>query len=199
MSPVTHFLFGWAVANVDPRFSTRERAAITIAGVIPDIDGLGVVAEVLTRHTSHPLLWFSQYHHMMHNLTFAVVVALAAFFSARRRWETAILAFASFHLHLVCDLVGARGPDGYDWPIPYWLPWSTAGAWSWSGQWGLNSWPNFLITGILLALMFYLAWNRGHSPLEMISGRADQAFVRTLRQRFPSSSDKAKGAASATP
>jgi hypothetical protein len=55
---------------------------------------------------------------------------------------------------------------------------------TWSGQWQLNAWPNFAITGALLALMFYLAWRRGFSPLEMVSGRADRAFVKALRERF---------------
>jgi hypothetical protein len=32
-------------------------------------------------------------------------------------------------------------------------------------------------------LTFYLAWERGYSPLEMISKRADVAFVAALRQR----------------
>jgi hypothetical protein len=53
-----------------------------------------------------------------------------------------------------------------------------------SGQWQLNAWPNFVITGILLIAMFYLAWKRGYSPLEMISRKGDAAFVDTLRHRF---------------
>ena len=48
MSPVTHFLFGWMVANTTD-FSRRERAIVAIAGVIPDVDGLGVIPEILTR------------------------------------------------------------------------------------------------------------------------------------------------------
>jgi len=31
---------------------------------------------------------------------------------------------------------------------------------------------------------FYLAWKRGYSPLEMVSGKVDEAFVETLRKRF---------------
>ncbi len=76
MSPVTHFLVGWMVANVPARIGRRERAAIALAGVAPDLDGLGAIPEVLTRHSAHPLLWFTQYHHVLgHNLVFAVVVA----------------------------------------------------------------------------------------------------------------------------
>ena len=75
MSPVTHFLTGWVLAN-SVRLDRRGMAAVTVAAVIPDIDGIGIVAEVLTRHSSHPLLWFSEYHHALHSLAFAVVVAM---------------------------------------------------------------------------------------------------------------------------
>jgi membrane-bound metal-dependent hydrolase YbcI (DUF457 family) len=188
MSPATHFLVGWMVAN-STELNRRERAAVAVAGVIPDLDGLGIVAEVLTRGTSHPLPWFSQYHHTLHNLSFALLVSALSFWLAQRRWKTAALAFLSFHLHLLGDLVGARGPDGYQWPIPYLLPFSRAWEWTWEGQWALNAWPNFVLTIALLLATFYLAWKRGFSILEMLSTRADQALVRTLRARFSLSGD----------
>lgn len=184
MSPVTHFLLGWMVAN-SAALNRRERAAVAIAGVIPDVDGLGAPIEALTVSTKHPLLWFSDYHHTFHNLTFALVVTAIAFLIATRRWKTAALVFLSFHLHLLGDLLGARGPDGHQWPIPYLLPFSRAWELTWSGQWGLNAWPNFALTGILMAATFYLAWRRGFSPLEIISQRADTAFVEVLHRRFP--------------
>lgn len=187
MSPVTHFLVGWMVANVPSRVGRRERAAIALAGVAPDLDGLGAIPEFLTKHSSHPLLWFTEYHHVLgHNLAFAVIVAVVCFAVARqRRWLTALLAFVSLHLHLLGDVVGARGPDGYQWPVPYLAPFSERWTWTWSGQWALNAWPNFVITGVCLVLTFYLAWRRGYSPIEMVSPRADRAFVAALRARFP--------------
>jgi len=185
MSPITHFLISWAVAG-SARLDQRERAIVTLAGVAPDLDALGIIPEVLTRHSAHPLPWFSDYHHVLgHNLGLALVVTAVSFFLARQRWKTAALAALTFHLHLLCDLVGARGPDGYQWPIPYLLPFSRAVQWSWHGQWALNAWPNFAITGAALMLAFWLAWDRGFSPLEMVSRRADAAFVAALRQRFP--------------
>lgn len=184
MSPITHFLVGWMVSN-SATLNRRERALVAIAGVIPDIDGFGAIPEVLTRNTARPLTWFSDYHHTMHNATFAIAVAVAAYFLAARRWKTALLTFLSFHLHLLGDLLGARGPDGDAWPIPYLLPFSRAWEWTWEGQWALNAWPNFVITFALLGATFYLAWRRGFSPLEMFSARADRSFVAVLRKRFP--------------
>ncbi|MDZ4164138.1 MAG: metal-dependent hydrolase [Smithellaceae bacterium] len=185
MNPLTHLLVGWTLANADSTLNRWERTAITLAGVVPDLDGLGLVAEVLTRGSKHELLWWSTYHHAaLHNLTFALLVAVLGFAVCGRRWRLALLAFVSFHLHLLGDLIGSRGPDKDHWPMSYLTPFSEAWQLAWAGQWELNAWPNFLLTGLLLALCFYLAWKRGHSPLEMISARADQALVQTLRHRF---------------
>ena len=77
MSPVTHFFAGWLLASVSPTgrpttLTRREKALVVAAAVAPDIDGLGIVPELLTRNTSHPLLWFSEYHHSLHTLAFAL-------------------------------------------------------------------------------------------------------------------------------
>lgn len=185
MSPVTHFLVGWLVANT-ASLDRRERAAVTLAGVVPDVDAFGIFAEIFTRESGRPLPWFSDYHHVLaHNLGFGLLVTGASFLVATRRWKTAALAFLSFHLHLVGDVVGGRGLDGYHWPIPYLLPFSNARHWTWEGQWGFNAWPNFLITGVALAVTLFMAWKQGYSPLEMLSTSVDRAFVETLRHRFP--------------
>ena len=184
MSPITHLLISWDIANVLP-FERRDRTLVTLAGVIPDLDGLGAIPELLTRNSTHPLFWYADYHHILgHNLLFGVIVALGSLALATKRWQTGLLAFLIFHLHLLGDVVGARGPDGYQWPIPYLYPFSEAWQLAWQGQWLLNAWPNFVITGVAMFLMFWLAWKRGFSPLEMVSAAADHAFVQTLRNRF---------------
>ncbi len=183
MSPVTHFLTGWVLAN-SVALSRRDRALVTWSVVIPDVDGLGIVAEVLTRNSSHPLLWFSRYHHSLHNFSFAFFIALLAFALSEQRWKTSAMCFLGFHLHLLEDLLGSRGPDGDQWPIAYLAPFSSALNLTWRGQWLLNAWPNFVITMVLLGITFYLAWERGYSPLEMVSQHMDRAFVEALRKRF---------------
>lgn len=184
MSPITHFLTGWVFAN-SLFLEKTDRALVTLACVAPDIDGLGLVPELLTRNSDHPLLWFSQYHHSLHTLPFAIGVAMFAFLLASQKWKTALLSFFSFHLHLIEDLLGSRGPDGFQWPIPYLKPFSNAFNLTWSGQWALNSWPNVLLTIVLLGITLRLAWRQGFSPLEMISAKLDSQFVVTLRNRFP--------------
>ena len=184
MNPASHFLLSWTIANTAdiPR---RDRVLVTLSGVIPDIDGVGIIAELLTENTSMPLIWYSKYHHVLgHNLGLGLILVVTVFLLSIKRWVSAVLALLAFHLHLLGDLVGSRGPDGYQWPIPYFLPFSTDWALTWEGQWELNAWPNILITLLILGITLFLAWKRGHSPLEMISLKADTALVAGLRNRF---------------
>jgi inner membrane protein len=186
VSPITHFFIGWVVANSVPSLNKRERAMVTWASVVPDVDGLGIIAERLTQNSGHPLNWWSDYHHVLgHNLGFAIVIAALAATFAKHRIRVTLLVLFSFHLHLLADLVGARGPDGDQWPIPYLLPFSNQMQLTWSGQWALNAWPNFLITAIFIGTTVLLARRRGFSPLEMFSRKADAVFVNALRTRFP--------------
>jgi len=184
MNPFTHFFISWAVAN-SVALNRRDRALVTVAGIVADIDGLGVIAEIATRDAEQPIRWWSQYHHVFgHNLGFAFAVGAAVLIFATRRRVAVLLALFSFHLHLFCDIIGARGPDGYQWPIPYLLPFSDHWQLVWEGQWALNAWPNFAITVLFMGTAFYLAWQRGFSFLEMFSRRADKLLIRTLRNRF---------------
>ena len=185
MNVIEHFFIGWCVASLSPALSDRERTIVTLAAVIPDVDGLGLLIEIPTRNSAHPILWWTEYHHVLaHNVGFAMLVAIAAFALATHRTRTTILTIVSFHSHILGDLIGARGPDGYQWPIPYFLPFSSTPELSWDGQWALNAWQNFVITGLALAVTFVLAWRRGYSPVGVFSRRADQLFVRALRARF---------------
>jgi len=65
------------------------------------------------------------------------------------------------------------------------LPFSKSVHLVWSGQWALNSWPNMVITAVLIGAALMWARQRGFSPLEMISARLDAGFVRAIRARFP--------------
>ena len=181
MSPVNHLLTGWLVANSNESFTARERMAITLACVIPDLDGLGIIAESLTHGSFR---WWGDFHHVLaHNLLFGSVLSLLVYLFFRRNWMVAGFVFITFHLHLIEDLLSGRDGDGYTWSIQYLYPFSN-NEWVWSGQWELNAWPNFFVIIFLLLLTFYLAWKRAYSPIEMISRRADEIFVSSLRERF---------------
>ncbi|HYI13070.1 MAG TPA: hypothetical protein VEK57_28750 [Thermoanaerobaculia bacterium] len=113
-----------------------------------------------------------------------IVAGWAAFLARGRRWLTAGVAFVAVHLHLLGDLVGSRGPDEYQWPIPYLYPFSAEPQLTWAGQWHLNAWPNIAFTAALIVATTALAWARGYSVVSLMSSRGDRAFVDVLRQRF---------------
>jgi hypothetical protein len=115
-------------------------------------------------------------------MIFGLMYAVFAFCCATRRSATALLALASFHLHLLGDLVGSRAPDEI-WNIPYLLPFSGR-EFYWSGQWPLNSWQNGVITLTFIVFGLYQAWYRGISPVELFSARGNQHVVQALRDRF---------------
>lgn len=184
MNLITHALLGWSAASLPRGLRRGEKAWVVAAAIAPDLDGLGIVAELLTRHSEQPLFWWSLYHHVLgHNLLFAVVLTAAAW-AATRRGKVALLVLLSVHLHLLTDLIGSRGPDGYQWPIPYLWPFSEAAQWTVPWQWELNAWPNVAISLALLVHLFWLAWKQGTSPLAFFSSRANEVFVNTLRSRF---------------
>ncbi|WP_446007998.1 metal-dependent hydrolase [Candidatus Electrothrix sp.] len=193
MSPVTHLFIGWLTANT-AQVNRRELIMITIAGIIPDADGLVIIGDFFAGKSKEQLELWSTYHHVLgHNIGFAFLVIMTAYLLARtRKLITALLAGISFHLHLLGDLIGSRGPDGHQWPIPYLQPFSESWQWVWQGQWALNSWQNILITILALGIIFSLAWKRGYSPLDMISSKADRMFILALRTRFgiPGNEDK---------
>ncbi len=187
MSPLTHVLCSWMLAQRGE--TRRDRACITLAGIAPDFDGFGIIPDFFTKESLEPTNMWGAYHHVLgHNLGAALVIMVVVASVAKQRVLTVWLAGVSFHLHLFCDLIGGQGPDGHHWPMNYLAPFADW-VWIWSGQWALNAWPNFVLTGCLLVATVCLALYRGFSPLEMVSLRADEAFVMTLRNRFEKKSE----------
>ncbi|MCK6490580.1 MAG: metal-dependent hydrolase [Planctomycetes bacterium] len=183
MSPATHLLLSWLIAQGGR--DRRERLAITLAGVAPDADGLGLVAGLATGSLDRAQDWYHQWHHQVtHPLVAGVVMALAAWAWCHRSWRVLWLALAAFHLHLLCDVAGSRGPDGDQWGIPYLAP-LCSWTWTWDGQWELNAWPNFLTTLTAEAAILALAWTRGISPVELLSPGLDRRFIALLRRWLP--------------
>ena len=186
MNIVTHFLLSWAVAEQLP-CSDRDRALITWAGAAPDLDGLGVVVDSMARISGHaPTDWYLRYHHqLLHGLPGALMLALLAAALARKRGLTFWAVLLTVHLHLLCDIVGSRGPTLDDiWPIHYLAPLSSALTLSWSGQWPLNGWQNASITLLLLLYGFARSVTAGRSPLLVIHRGANRVFVDTVRARW---------------
>ncbi len=184
MHLTTHLLVSWTVANIK-QLEKRDRGLVTLGGIIPDIDAAGLFIGLIIGEKEAAFRWHTHYHHVLtHNLFLAILISISALFMARQRLITSLLTFFSFHLHILGDLVGSRGPDGYQWPISYLFPLTDSWQLIWHGQWELNAWPNILITIILLSWTIYLAWKRGYSPVEFLSPSADKTFAKELQKRF---------------
>jgi inner membrane protein len=184
MSPLTHLLASWIVA-AKTTDNLRDRRLVTLAGIAPDLDGLGIFADMAHgAFTTGKFYYYPQYHHWLtHGLPAALgcSVLLAAF--ARHRWRVLWLSLATFHLHLLCDLAGSRGPDRSDfWPIFYFGPILQHPMWIWRHQWPLDGWQNFAITIALLLWSLALALKMGDSFVGVFNRHADQVFVRVLQK-----------------
>src|SRR5262245_26818452 len=123
MSPITHFLASWTVAD-GARLRGRDQALVTWCGVLPDLDGLGVLVDWSNRLLGRPTSWYVEYHHaLLHGLLGAIVIPAALSALAVKRLRVFAIGFVAAHLHFLCDLVGSRGPDVDDvWPIRYLAP-----------------------------------------------------------------------------
>jgi len=186
MNVLTHFFAGWALAEASTT-NARDRALVTWASVLPDLDGLTILPDLANKALGRPESdFYFRYHHVWtHGLPAAVVTELAAFLLGQRKLRAALLCLLAFHIHLLFDLVGSRGPTTADiWPIGYLEPLSWRWTVSWNGQWVLNDWRNVLLSALLIALSLVFAVRRGYSPVSLFSRRADAAVVATLRARF---------------
>lgn len=185
MSPITHLLASWALAEASVK-DRRKRIHIALAGVAPDLDGLGVVIDIANRFLGRPESeWFATQHHwLLHGVFGGILAVVVSGLLGMRDWRVLLLVFASFHLHLLCDLVGSRGPSPGDvWPIHYLGPFSRELTASWGHQWALNAWQNMLITASLIVWMLYRGVTCGTTVVSLLSEHADLAVVQTLRNR----------------
>ena len=185
MHPITHFLASWTVGDLTLEDS-RDRTLVTLCGIAPDLDGLGVVVEEVNRLLGRPSTWyFGEYHHaLLHGLPAALALPSVFALFARNRLRTFLVGVLVVHLHYLCDLIGSRGPAADDiWPIAYLAPLSDRWTLQWPGQWPLNAWPNVLFTTCMIGYALYRAVQSGYSPVSVLSTAADRVFVETVRNR----------------
>jgi inner membrane protein len=170
----THLVLSWLTGcRIRQR---RDRILIAWSGVAPDLDGLTVLAGIEA---------YGRWHHTLtHGLVAAIGMSLLVATLATDFRRVFAFAFAAFHLHLMCDLLGS----GREWPIAYLYPFSTHEFFSPVG-WGLTGWQNIAITAAALAACGFTAVRFGRSFLEAcLPRRFDVAVVEALRLRFASTS-----------
>jgi hypothetical protein len=182
---VTHLLVGWTVAEHTVK-SHRDRALVAWASVVPDIDGIGLIVDWITRAFGHNWGLYEQFHRVaLHGVPGAVLCTLLFAMLADDRRRAAAWVFVSYHLHLVGDILGSRGSGPTDfWPLHYLMPVSDTATILWTGQWPLTSWQNTTLTIVLMAHVMALAVRRGRSPVILFSRRADESVVAVLQARW---------------
>ena len=186
MSPLTHFIGSWLIASATTN-NLRDRRLVTLAGILPDADGLGVIPDIVGSWISGKectFHYYQTYHHLLlHGWPGAIVISALLTVFARQRWRVLLLCLLTFHLHLACDLLGSRGPDPGDlWPICYSEPLLRHPIWFWKDQWRLDGWQNHTIFIVIFAAALWLAVKRGCSFVEVISRRLDLVFVNVLQK-----------------
>jgi len=154
---LTHIGVSWIVANLVSG-SRRDRWLVVLAGVVLDLDGIGI-------------LW-SQHAYLIthraagHCLLFALLVIGATMLCADSPWKTGVLAAISFHLHLVLDAVGTGGlPIRYLWPFSDW-------GFAYRDHWVLSSWQNGVVMAATLLGVIAIAWHNHRTPSAILVGRA---------------------------
>ncbi|MBI1915444.1 MAG: metal-dependent hydrolase [Planctomycetes bacterium] len=185
MAPGTHALIGWWTANVVP-LTRRDRLLVFLGGVLPDLDGLGLLFSDEAYLTYHHVL----FHNVFACLGWTVLVALAT----KDRLRCVVLCVLNWHLHLACDYFGSRGPwDTQPWVLPYFYPLIgrqeggkfVGPPWYWNPwQWPLDSWPNLLVTLGGFAGWLYIAVRLNRTWFEFVSLRMDAEFCRVLQKWF---------------
>lgn len=163
----THMLAGWVTGNAFG-LGRRERSLAILAGVLHDLDGLGILV-------SEELYW--DYHHKLgHNVFYCVGLAavLTVFSQPKLRAFVAYLVIALTHLLL--DFLGS-GPNwtlGWLWPVSdHELEFAHA--------WPFFSWQNITAAAVLLGLSVWIAWRYRRTPVEVITPRLDRRLVGVLR------------------
>lgn len=187
MAPGTHLMFSWLV-GVKVLQERRERTIVALVGVAPDIDGLGVIIDTLSGSTNY----YAQYHHVVgHSIFSAILFAfIAAALAKVQKLTVFCLAFLVVHMHILCDIVGSKGPDGFQWPIYYLYPLNSAYGITWAYQWALNSWQNVLFMVLLLFVSGYYAATRRITFLEVFSERLNAEAFKMYAKYFGKKLDK---------
>jgi hypothetical protein len=184
VNPIVHAELSWLGAQ--KLTERRDRILVVLGGVLPDLDGLTLLAGEDA---------YGKWHHVLtHGIFSALIISGVLALFARRKLAVFGLALAAFHLHLLCDLAGS-GPG---WPIHYLWPLSSEEI-MWSGQWNLASWQNSVIGLSATIAVLACAIPFGRTAVEIFSLKADSAVVTTLRKRFgknlplPSSEGRGEG------
>ena len=178
MIPGAHLMISW-LSTVETLKQRRERMLVTLTGVAPDLDGLGIIADKISGTSN---FYFEYHHYLGHSVFSAFALAsIASLFATSQKIRVWFLSFIVVHLHILCDIIGSKGPDGYHWPVYYLYPLIPDFELTWAYQWELDAWQNTIILVLLLLACGYYALRKHISFLEVFSQRLDRKAFEMIK------------------
>ena len=99
MSPETHLLASWIIA-AKTTDTPRDCRLVTLAGILPDADGLGLLVDLTGGWLGCKQTFFYQhYHHyLLHGAAGGLLIAAVLAGFARHRWRVAAARAAGLPL-----------------------------------------------------------------------------------------------------
>ena len=84
---------------------------VTLAAVIPDADGMGIISDVASKDQGSGLLLYGQYHHVLaHNVFFGLLLTAVVYALSKKRGIATPLVLLSFHIQFSHSPAG-RSPE----------------------------------------------------------------------------------------
>lgn len=162
----THLAIGWALSNVFPQFSRRQRLLVSLAALLPDADGLSY----LVGETA-----YSNWHHTVGHNVFASAAALllASLLAGRRRMLVILATQIAFWSHLAGDYFMSGWPVEFLWPV-------SREGWMFRPAIRLDHPANIALAYASWALLAGSWWIWRRTPLEFLWPKLDALVARGL-------------------
>ena len=181
MSPGSHLLFSW-LTTANMLKNRRERVIVSLSGVAPDLDGLGIIVDKFTGTSN---LYLQYHHYLGHSIFSAFLLSfVATLFAKTQKTVVFLLSFILVHIHILFDVIGSKSADGYQWPIYYLYPLNSDVVLTWSGQWELNAWQNHVVMLFLFIGCGYYAVTKKITFLEIFSSKLNTEIFKMYAKYF---------------
>jgi membrane-bound metal-dependent hydrolase YbcI (DUF457 family) len=165
---VGHGQVGWFLAR-GCGLQARDRRLVTVAAMVPDLDGLSILGGYDA--------YFQGHHVWLHSVFAAIAFAAGAAVLAERKAIVAGLAFLGVALHVLSDGLGLLAVMPL-WPASRWVFWPSGGSLA------VAAVGEIAVPAVLLAAQVALARREGISILELLPPRAEGWLRRRWRERF---------------